>query len=141
MTPDPHTVAVDWVAKRDAGLTAGEREQLRAWLAAHPRHAAAFAAADSARTELDWPLHAGAAEEIIGGLKQRAARRRRRRVSAAIVGSVAALVLVIATMRRADPANSPAIAAASNLIVKSPLRQILPDGSAVELKEGARIAS
>ena len=57
MGPDLQAAA-GWVTKRDAGLNAEERRQLRAWLAADPRHALAFARADQGRTELDWPLHA-----------------------------------------------------------------------------------
>lgn len=138
MTPDPHTAASEWMARRDAGLTAGEGRQLRAWLAEDPRNAAAFAAVDRAKTELDWPLHAGATDEILSGLADRAQRRRwRKRVVMRAGAAAAAIVLLLAVWRggleQGAGADDP------SLIVRAPFRQTLPDGTVVDLKEGARI--
>lgn len=141
MTPDPQTKAIDWLARRDAGLSVREREQFRAWLAADPRHAAAFAAVDSAQTELDWPLHAGATDEILAGLADCARRRRWRRTAVLTTGAAAAVVMLLSAVWRGEPARGKAPPAAPSLIVKVPLRQMLPDGTTVDLKEGARITA
>jgi transmembrane sensor len=140
MTPDFQAAAAGWLARRDAGLSAGEREQLRVWLAADPRHAAAFAAADVARTELDWPLHAGATDEIIAGLDERARLRRRRRTGV-VATAAAAVMVVIATLWRGVPGPNGGAATIPSLVVKVPFRQTLPDGTVVDLKEGARITT
>lgn len=140
MAPDLQAAAAGWLARRDAGLSGGEREQLQAWLAADPRHAAAFAAADGARTELDWPLHAGATDEILAGLEARARRRRRRRIQAMTTAAAAAFVLLAATWRGPSGTDS-GTGTGPSLIVKVPTQQTLPDGTIVDLKEGARITT
>jgi len=140
MTPDLQAAATRWLARRDAGLSGGEREQLQAWLAADPRHAAAFAAADAARTELDWPLHAGATDEILAGLDARAQRRRQRKIRAMTTVAAAAFVLLAVTWRGSS-GSSGGPGTGPSLIVKLPLQQTLPDGTIVDLKEGARIAA
>src|SRR5687767_16011947 len=89
---DAAAVAAEWVARRDAGLHPDERRQLQAWLAASPQNAAAFAAADTSATELDWPLHLGATDEVMVGLAARARRRTQWRAMQA-GGLVAALML------------------------------------------------
>jgi transmembrane sensor len=140
MTPDFQVAATGWLARRDAGLSVGEREQLRAWLAADPRHAAAFAAADVARTELDWPLHAGATDEILAGLERRARRRHRRRATV-IATAAAAVILLVAAAWRGSPGPDQGTATMPSMVVKVPLQQTLPDGTIVDLKEGARITT
>lgn len=140
MNPDLQAAAVGWLARRDAGLSVGERKQLRAWLAADPRHAAAFAAADAGRTELDWPLHADATGEIIAGLEERA-RQRRRRKTTVIATAAAAVIFLIATTWRGGPGPDAGAATTPSLIVKVPLQQTLPDGTIVDLKAGARITT
>lgn len=89
-------VAARWVARRDAGLTAAERDELQAWIRTDRRNAEAFRAADTDATELDWPLHTGAMERILAGLEERRARRgqRRRLVGALTVGMLAITLTV-----------------------------------------------
>jgi len=140
MSPDLQAAATGWIARRDAGLSDGERDQLRAWLAADPRHSAAFAAADAERTELDWPLHAGATDEILAGLEDRARGRRRRRLTSVATAAVAAVVL-LAVAWRERPGTEAGSEAGPSLIVRVPLQQTLPDGTIVDLKEGARITT
>jgi transmembrane sensor len=135
----PDLQAADgWVAKRDAGLNADERRQLRAWLAADPRNAIAFARADRGRTELDWPLHAGALDDVLAGLEIRARKRRSHRQVAL---SAAACAVAILGLCLAWPSLVPGAASArqSTLVVMEPQRHTLPDGSIVELKDGARV--
>lgn len=129
--------AAAWIARRDAGLKPGERAELEAWLAAAPAHAAAFAAADRNRSELDWALHAGATDEVLAGLARRDRQRRRRR---AVAGAAAALLLVAGWFASAflGPASLPP-PAAGPLVVREPPRETLPDGTVVELKDSAAI--
>ncbi|HEY1108294.1 MAG TPA: FecR domain-containing protein [Opitutaceae bacterium] len=46
-------IAADWIARRYAGLTSEEERELSRWLAADPRHAAAFAELEETWTTLD----------------------------------------------------------------------------------------
>lgn len=133
-------VAEQWVARRDAGLDEEGRAALRAWLAADRRHPAAFAAADRAGTELDWPLHAGATERILLRLAERAADRRRshRRRGA---GLAAAALVALAAFALWRPREAVPTTTAPTLVVKAPERQTLPDGSTVVLKDGAKIVA
>lgn len=137
-TPSVATVAAAWVARRDAGLTPGERAALEAWLAAAPAHAAAFAAADRDRNELDWALHAGATDEVLAGLALRDRQRRRRRHAA---GAAAALLLLVAGWFARPHFGPPPLPspAAGPLVVHEPPRETLPDGTIVELKDSAAI--
>src|SRR4051812_19998846 len=91
-TSDLDALAQRWLERRETGLNARERADLRGWLTA-PEHAAAFARADSARTELDWLLHAGTLDAVLDELDLRARQRRRRRQTLATVASVVALAV------------------------------------------------
>lgn len=135
------TQAAAWVQRRDAGLTEVEQIQLRAWLAADPRHGAALAATDSARTPLDWPLHSAAMDEVLAGLEQRARRRHSRRCALAGVASIAAAALLAVSffLRRTEITPQAAIPRAATLIVVEARTQTLPDGSLVQLKDDAEI--
>lgn len=129
-------LAATWVRRRDEGLDEEGRRQLRAWLAADASHAAAFALADTAGTELDWPLHSGTVDEVIAGLESRAQKRRTRRLAA---GSIVALAVVAFVMAgRFFKVEQPAITPAS-LVVLAPNTRTLPDGTVVELKDDAEI--
>lgn len=95
--------------------------------------------AEEGRTEFDWPRHAGATEEILRGLESRARRRRNRRLAA-----TGALVTVLAvgflwTQKLTPPAAPEAVLAAAAVVVHQPERRTLPDGSVVELRDGAQI--
>lgn len=146
---DSSQAATLWVARRDSGLNAAESRELCAWLAASPEHAAAFSKADTRQTELDWPLHSGTIGQILAGVETRARQRRRRRRSIVKVGAgVGALGVLMAVALgfwwhpdgRSGPAPSMA-AVPPAVTVLEPERLILPDGSVVELKDGARITT
>ena len=131
-TSDVDALAQRWLERRETGLNARERAELRGWLM-NPEHAAAFARVDSARTELDWPLHAGTLDAVLDELDLRARKRRRRRQTLATVASVAALVVGltwIAWPRR--PAISPTPGNSSTLLVSQAPRQTMADGSEIE---------
>src|SRR5438309_1293583 len=122
-------LAERWIARREAGLDASERFELRTWLAA-PEHAAAFASADSGRTELDWPLHTGSLDAVLDELDCRARKRRSRRRTMGSAAALAVVVLAIGWSLRPGTDDTMATTVNSSaLIVSQPQRQTLSDGS------------
>lgn len=99
-------------------------------------------AAEDGRTELDWPRHAGVIDDVLAGLAERdRARRKRRRRAVAAMG-VLALVLAAGSVWRVHQAGSmsgKSLLASGYIQVLEPRTQVLPDGSTVELREGAEI--
>jgi transmembrane sensor len=91
------------------------------------------------RYAVDWAQRENAVDELVHELDRRAKRRRRRRLGV-LAGAVAGLVLV-GVFLRPEQNKTPAITATpTSAIVMTPSRQVLPDGSIVELKEDAAIA-
>jgi len=103
----------------------------------HENHAPARddKAVETARSDLDWPPFAGAVDEVLEGLKLRA--RRRRRIFSAAAG--AAAILMAGLISRNHRPGALAGAPVGTLVVVQPRRQILPDGSIVEFKNGASV--
>jgi transmembrane sensor len=136
-SPGMDDAASDWLARRDDGLTAAEEAEFRSWIAADPRHATALQRMQAAWGALDQRLEAGAADAVLRQLESSARQRRRRRVAATVAGLA---VLVSASLVwEARKTNRHAFAR-PDAVVLLPARRVLPDGSVVELKEGARIA-
>ncbi len=136
--PDAITkVAADWVARRDAGLTAQEERGYAAWLEADPRHREAIQRLNFAWTSLDQPMRTGAAPAVLFELDRRARRRRHGRAFA-----TAALVLLVGVgagwriTRSTSEVKSLQVATAAVLL---PALQSLPDGSVAELRDGGEI--
>jgi transmembrane sensor len=119
--------AVDWVLRLDAGVSAAEEQDFRAWLARHPDHASHYA---QARLLFD---HAGAALRLPSPQARRVPVMRRARVLVPL-GLAACLALFVGAdgvMRvRAD-----AVAGTGERPVLA-----LPDGSKVQLDSRAAIA-
>ncbi|MGH7957538.1 MAG: FecR family protein [Opitutaceae bacterium] len=133
-------IASRWVARRDAGLTAAEEAEFQRWLAADPRHVRAFEDFGSVWSDLARPLRTGAGDQLMQELQARVRRRTRKRISAA---AVSLTILACAGVYWGQPSTGDAaltLQTASTAVVRMPARQILPDGSVVELKEGAEIA-
>src|SRR5688572_10922626 len=91
---------------------------------------------------LDWPLRAGAVDEVLQEMDLRVAarRRRRRRRWQLATTAAAAVALMFVTGQQfssSDPVTHAAVATSATVVV--PERQVLPDGSIVELKAGAKI--
>ncbi len=135
-------LAQEWVRRMRAGLALDERRALRAWLAANPAHAAAFSRADSERTPLDWPLHAGAMDEVIIEVRRRAVRRKKRRRTVAACAAAMVLLAVAggAWSLRLPMAPAVPLANESTLLVHAPEVRMLPDGTRVHLADGAELA-
>jgi transmembrane sensor len=132
--------AADWIARRDAGLSAHEQLEYSAWLDGSPAHRMAVERLDFAWKMLDRPLATGSADAVLSEIAQRARQRRQRRTS---VFKVASLALLLGAgfgwqaLRPPSDLTSPAVASA---VVLLPSIQSLPDGSLAELRDGAEIA-
>ncbi|MDB6170300.1 MAG: anti-FecI sigma factor, FecR [Verrucomicrobia bacterium] len=143
-TADVTDLAAEWITRCDAGLSPSDRARLEAWLGADPGHRATFEQLSAGWKKLDRPFEAGAADELLEELSVRAKRRKRRRTVRA--GS-ALVLLVIAgfawNFSRQGPETDAATAVASlppsAPVMILPAHETLPDGTVVELKEGARI--
>lgn len=132
--------AADWLARREAGLSASEQAEFSQWLLADVRHAETVAELDAVWRRLQRPRLAGqgaeAAAAVAARVTARARSGRRRAVAYALGGLAAAAALAFAFLpsRRAVPTGDlPATVA-----LKPDLRT-LPDGSVVELNGGAEI--
>lgn len=145
---DVEKTAADWVTRCDAGLTAAEQQIFQDWLSADARHADAFDRLSEAWSVFDRVQQHGAVSVILDRLAQRARRRRTRRVQAGVVaGLVLCAGLAYFTLRPEQSAPlgpgrievARAQSGAAKLVPQdSPIRR-LPDGSIVELKDGAEI--
>lgn len=137
MTNDIDGLAADWIARRNGGLTPTENLELETWLAADPRHAAAFQEYDTAWSALNLPRRTGESGVVLHELGTRRQRRSRTRKTAAFaaisLAAAAAWVFTLVPPAESLPAPIPATA------VLRPDRQILPDGSIVELNAGAEL--
>lgn len=107
-----------------------------------PSPAAPDANEAAGENALRWAHAQGAAARIAES--SRAQRRRRAQVRRAWAGGVAAVLLVVGVwqwpQRPTTATASSPVAARSTLVISQPARQVLPDGSVVELKEGAVIS-
>lgn len=131
--------AADWLVRKNEGLTPADAQRLRDWLGADPRHAAALAELETTWAQLNGPRRAGLAPQLTRALHDRQGRRTRRRrtFAYATAGLAAAAALVFALL----PARPPgADATPASTVAVRPDRQLLPDGSVVELNAAAEIA-
>lgn len=131
--------AADWLARRDAGFSPVEADDYRRWLASDPRHADAVAELEATLTVLRRPRAAGCVDRVIEELQARQANRRHRRRQAAswALGGVAALVALAlwSPFRRVVPESGVA-----ESVTLRPDRQVLADGTVVELNARSEIA-
>ncbi len=130
--------AADWQARRNGGLSAAEAGELRAWLAADPRHAAALAALEQTWAELGAVRRSGQAAQLwteVEAWRQRR-RLRRRRAVGAVLGLAAAFAILLAIPRpdRRAPADRGRAGGEAGTEVRR-----LADGSVVALRAGAVI--
>lgn len=103
-----------------------------------PDPASESAAGDAAGGyAVDWAHRAGAVDEILGELAMREARQRRRRRM--LLGSGLTTALVAALFFHFSRPQPVPPAPVTSAIVSTPERRVLPDGSIVELREGAQI--
>lgn len=135
--------ASEWKAMLDDGLSLSEKAEFDRWIEEDPRHRDALDRFDRVWTEFDRPFQAGVTGELMEELNSRARRRRRRVISSA---SVLLLVLMTGLVWQwrgnagKEISDRVADGASTSATLLTPTRQTLPDGSVVELKEGAEIA-
>lgn len=139
---DPAAAAGAWLARRDRGFTPAEQDAFSEWLAADPRHRAAFARLDRTWGALDslaaWQPADGAAPnpDLLAPARPGPLLRRGRFFAVAGLGLAATLAAVF--WRPFPAANDAAIAPGVRVIPK-PERQALADGSVAEVKHGGRL--
>ncbi len=108
-----------------------------------PGEPAGDAASPARRGELphplDWAPRAGAVDDVLQRMTAHLGRQRRRRLRA-VAGSALALALATVLWIFVQPAGPLDGAGSTSIAMSQPARQVLPDGSIVELKEGARIS-
>ncbi|MDR0902830.1 MAG: FecR domain-containing protein [Opitutaceae bacterium] len=136
--------AARWVVRRNAGLSGPESGRLAQWLAADPRHRAAFEHYSRTWSAFEGPEREDAQGAVIRRIGARVKHRRQRRARGALAAAAACAVVVFAfaaTLRfqhgadGAPPANQPA----SRVAVVQPERRTLEDGSVVDIMRGAVI--
>lgn len=87
---------------------------------------------------LGWARAQGAGERIAAS--SRAQRRRRRRIFGTFAGATLVLAFAAGVWVWSDRrVPQPATAQPSSLVLSAPAKQLLPDGSVVELRDGAKI--
>lgn len=95
---------------------------------------------------LDWPQAAGQAEPVAQAIEAFVRRRQRRRRQAGAVAAGLVMLLGLGLGWRSEffsndaSSTARATTAAASTVVSLPARQLLPDGSVVELKPGAEIS-
>ena len=133
--------AASWLACCDRGLSADEQVQFQRWLAADPRHRAAWREIKSIWREFDAPHRSGVAGGMICEL---AARRRRRRwktfcwAATALAASVTVAFILEARLAPVAPLVTEQ-AISEKAVVSEPEHRVLPDGSVIELNAEARV--
>jgi transmembrane sensor len=134
--------AADWLARREAGLTAEEQAAFSQWLLANPRHADA-----AKRLELAWrlmrrPRFSGQADAVLEAIAVKVARRKRfqHRLWTAGGGLAVAAALALAFLPGAPAPEAARTAALPASVSNQPERHTLADGSVVELNAGGEIA-
>jgi len=129
--------ATAWLARRDRGFAPGEGAQFLRWRTSDPRHAEAVGSLEAAWVLLDNPRSDGAADLFRAELRTLERRQTRRRW--AIGGSSLAGVCLAVLLWQRPMQSIDSLPAASTAQVFQVPRQVLPDGSVVELRYGAVI--
>ena len=133
--------AADWLARRDRGFEASEASQFEVWLAADFRHAEALTELSGVWSALNRPRLTKRASDVIRRVEELESRgtRRRNRFRVGAVSLVAAAAVACSFLLPdgvLDPKPSDTLTPTA---VVRPDRQILPDGSALELNAGAEV--
>lgn len=135
--------AARWAERFRQGMAEPEKTEFKVWLAADPRHPGALSQANRNGVDCDWAWPAGVADEVVARLDERVRLRSRGRRRALAGAGAAALLCVAgwAWQARWLATATETTGAASSLLVASPRREVLPDGSVMQLRGDARMAS
>lgn len=139
MTPEIDQAAAGWIARRYAGLTAGDEAEMARWLAADPRHAAAFA-----ELETTWDLLGALREPVSAGATPDAdalAPRRRWLPARWLAPALAAAAaIVIGFLAWWAPASRPLHFTGEAVTTVGGFQKlVLPDGSVARLNTNSQI--
>lgn len=129
-----------WLSRRDRGLTAAEQDEYLQWLRMDPRHGQAVARLEQAWRALD-ALAQWRPEHSVQPNPDLLATPRRRRIywfSTAVLAAVAALVLAAVVWWPPPPAPAPLVNDQA-ITAREYTHKVLPDGSVVELRAGAKL--
>ena len=136
-------VAADWLARREAGLSAEEQAEFSRWLLAHPSHARTVESLATTWRRLQKPRLTGQADAVVQAIEarvgQRARRARRRVLAGMLVGTLAAAAALAVVFFPAKPTPASPDSVVTSVSIR-PERRTLADGSIVELNAGAEIA-
>lgn len=128
--------ASEWITRQGGAWTAADQRALAEWQAADPRHAEAYARMAKTWAVFDWTQQRGLNPVLSARLEARTRARRRRRMAVAASG----LILLLAVWWVKGPAVHPEVRLPAEYELALQLIRKLPDGSIVELKQGADIA-
>lgn len=132
--------AADWISLRDQGFAPGEAAAFQEWMRADRRHAAAVAELEDAWAVINRPRLAGRADAVlreIDALEGRRPRRGRRVV--ALAGTCALLAAAVAVGLFLVPSEPFSWGQVPPTVMLRPDRQLLPDGSTIELNSSAKV--
>jgi transmembrane sensor len=130
--------AAEWFTLRDAGPSREQEAAFQRWLAADPKHAAAYAQLDAAWASFGKPLRAGQADELLQELAARSQRRRQTRTKFAV--AALAMVMVAGSLWRFSQQDELPARPETTATLLVPRQQTLSDGSVVTLNKGAEIS-
>jgi transmembrane sensor len=88
---------------------------------------------------LDWPSRAATADAVLAAVERRMRRRRQLRRRATVAAASLALVVVAGATWLNLKSSPTASALAASAVITQPTRQLLPDGSQVELNGEAEV--
>lgn len=132
-----------WIVRRDRGLSASEEAELRAWLAADPRHGEALRRLGGAWDILIAPPETEENKAIPFPTQARAPRLPSRwLVLGGLAAAVAMALMVFRNAPMAEPSFAPAAVAPTTVAVAPAdiaRTRELPDGTVVRLNAGAEL--
>ncbi len=134
--------AAGWIARRDRGLAPVEQDDYLQWLREDPRRAAAIARHEETVRRLQSLRHwepAGSSEPNPDLFARPRPRWRRGVAAGVLTGAIAAAWAVALWWRPPGPAPAQEPVAAASAFLRHNERQVLTDGSTVELRDGSRI--
>ena len=131
-----------WLARRDRGLSAAEQDEFLQWLREDARHRAALTRLERTWGALDtlsqWqPAHSARPNPDLLAPPQRSSCRRSWRVILGGAGLAAAALWILAWSLPGTTNHEPAEVAQGLRVIPAPERQMLEDGSILELKRGS----
>ena len=136
---DSDAQAADWLARRDRGLSAAEQDDYLQWLRDDPQRAALIARHEATVRRMQhlarW--QPDGSSEPNPDLFARPRRRWWRGV--ALVGAAAAALVLGGLALQREPEPAAQVAAPPKSFLRVNERQLLADGSMVELRDGSRV--